>query len=137
MLLCRILERVALKGRISIKHTVIKLNFRNFTETQFCCVYQSLKKWQFFAEKVYNNSEQALSESMLQGNLMSYAMLKCWFSWSENPQVQQIQIIAPQQNANTIAQKYNFATLAAPPQNDSFSESQNMTQNEKLFSKTV
>ena len=77
--------------------------------------------WAFFAEKVFINSEQSLSESMLQGNLMAYAQLKCWYGWQEQPQVQQIQITAPQQNANAIAQKYNFATLAAPPQQDNFS----------------
>ena len=87
------------------------------------------KAWQFFAEKVFINSEQALSESMLQGNLMAYAQLKCWYGWQETPQTQQITIAAPQQNPSAIAQKYNFATLAAPPQQADFSGSQNTQEN--------
>ena len=88
-----------------------------------------INAWAFFAEKVFINSEQALSESMLQGNLMAYAQLKCWYGWQETPQAQQITIAAPQQTANTIAQKYNFATLAAPPQNNDFLGSQNTQEN--------
>ena len=85
--------------------------------------------WQFFAEKVFINSEQALSESMLQGNLMAYAQLKCWYGWQETPQTQQITISGPQQNASAIAQKYNFAALVAPPQENNFSGFQNTQEN--------
>lgn len=85
--------------------------------------------WQFFAEKVFINSEQALSESMLQGNLMAYAQLKCWYGWQETPQTQQITITAPIQSAVNIAQKYSYAALQAPPQRDNFSGSQNTQEN--------
>lgn len=77
--------------------------------------------WISYAQKIFNNSELALHNSMLDGNLMAYATLKCWYGWQETPQTQQITIAAPQQNANAIAQKYNFATLAAPPQQADFS----------------
>lgn len=61
---------------------------------------------------------------------MAYAQLKCWYGWQETPQAQQITIAAPQQTANTIAQKYNFATLAAPPQQDNFSSFADLRQTE-------
>lgn len=77
--------------------------------------------WILFSQKVFINSEQSLSESMLNGNLMAYAQLKCWYGWQETPQTQQIQITAPQQNADAIAQKYNFASLPLPPKDNDFS----------------
>lgn len=42
--------------------------------------------WFNFAKKVKDNSETALSDSMLSGNLMAYAQLKCWYNWTETPQ---------------------------------------------------
>lgn len=42
--------------------------------------------WVAFAKKIGENSEKALSDSMLQGNLMAYAQLKCWYNWEEQPQ---------------------------------------------------
>ena len=70
--------------------------------------------WQFIAKKIKANSEKALHESMLNGNLMAYATLKCWYGWQETPQTQVIQVSAPAQNAAAIAQKYNSASLAPP-----------------------
>ena len=85
--------------------------------------------WSDYAKKIINNSELSLHYSMLDGNLMAYASLKCLFGWKEENSIQQIQITGPQQNASTIAQKYNFATLAAPPQQNNFSGSQNTQEN--------
>lgn len=70
--------------------------------------------WMNFGRKLKANSEKALSESMLNGNLMAYAQLKCWYGWQETPQAQVIQVSAPAQNAAAIAQKYS-ATSIAPP----------------------
>lgn len=42
--------------------------------------------WHDFAKKIKDNSEAALSDSMLSGNLMAYAQLKCWYNWTETPQ---------------------------------------------------
>ena len=80
-----------------------------------------INAWAFFAEKVFINSEQSLSESMLQGNLMAYAQLKCWYGWQETPQTQQITIAAPTQSALNIAQKYSSAALIEPPKQADFS----------------
>ena len=70
--------------------------------------------WCIFAKKVKSNSEKALHDSMLNGNLMAYATLKCWYGWQETPQAQVIQVSAPAQNAATIAQKYSTTSIAPP-----------------------
>ena len=79
------------------------------------------RAWSLLAQKIKLNSEKALSESMLNGNLMAYAQLKVFFNWQETPQTQQITITAPMQSAANIAQKYSSATLQAPPQQNDFS----------------
>ena len=79
------------------------------------------RAWSLLAQKIKLNSEKALSESMLNGNLMAYAQLKVFFNWQETPQTQQITITAPIQSAANIAQKYSSATLQAPPQQNDFS----------------
>lgn len=61
--------------------------------------------WVCFAKKISENSEQALSESMLNGNLMAYAQLKCWYNWKEEPQ--QIAILsgsAPKMSESELEQ---------------------------------
>ena len=82
--------------------------------------------WVHYAKKIFNNSELALHNSMLDGNLMAYATLKCWYGW---PQTQQITIAAPVQSAANIAQKYSSAALQAPPIQESFCGSQNTQEN--------
>ena len=55
--------------------------------------------WSHFAKKIKENSEAALSDSMLSGNLMAYAQLKCWYNWTETPQ----QIVV--NSGNSISQQ--------------------------------
>lgn len=59
-----------------------------------------------FVKMVKANSEQALADSMLNGNLMAYAQLKCWHGWTETPQ--QIQVVGTGTTATPeqIAEKY-------------------------------
>ena len=70
--------------------------------------------WCDYSKRILNNSELALHNSMLDGNIMAYATLKCWYGWTETPQ--QINVISqgPQEKASAIAQKYAFSALAAP-----------------------
>ena len=48
----------------------------------------STSLWSVFAKKISANSEQSLSESMLNGNTMSLAYLKCKYSWIESSNIQ-------------------------------------------------
>lgn len=48
--------------------------------------------WRDFVKKVKANSEQSLHESMLGGNLMAYATLKCWYGWKEEQTINVNQI---------------------------------------------
>ena len=48
----------------------------------------STSLWSVFAKKIAANSEQSLSESMLNGNTMSLAYLKCKYSWIEQSNIQ-------------------------------------------------
>ena len=67
--------------------------------------------WVDFAKKINENSEMALSESMLQGNVMAYAQLKCWYGWSEAPQ--KIEITGPQAPALSQDEIHQIAEQAA------------------------
>lgn len=63
--------------------------------------------WVDFAKKIKENSEQALSDSMLDGNLMAYAQLKCWYGWREEPQrIEMLNNGEPQQSREEIAQQF-------------------------------
>ena len=73
--------------------------------------------WSEYAKKIFRNSEIALHNSMLDGNLMAYATLKCWYGWSETPQQITITTQGPQVNASMIAEKYKNSMLQPlPPQ---------------------
>lgn len=70
--------------------------------------------WVAFSKKVKENSELALSESMLSGNLMAYAQLKCWFHWKEEGQQPQQEISTqPVRSTQEIMQRH--AGAAALP----------------------
>lgn len=63
--------------------------------------------WVAFAKKIKENSEQALSDSMLDGNLMAYAQLKCWYGWREEPQrIEMVNNGEPQQSREEIAARH-------------------------------
>ena len=73
--------------------------------------------WVAFAKKLDENSENALSDSMLGGNLMAYAQLKCWYGWTETPQ--RIEVVGgqiPDQTAADIAARHRIAGQAERPQ---------------------
>lgn len=48
----------------------------------------STSLWFQFAQEIYKNSEQSLSESMLNSNTMALAYLKCKYSWIESSNLQ-------------------------------------------------
>ena len=58
-----------------------------------------MSAWHDFAKKIKENSEAALSDSMLSGNLMAYAQLKCWYNWKED------NTITINTNTNQISQQ--------------------------------
>lgn len=71
--------------------------------------------WKTFVEKVKSNSEQALHESMLGGNLMAYATLKCWYGWKEEQTVNINQISNNNiQSIESIAQNHNIQIPEKP-----------------------
>ncbi len=76
--------------------------------------------WVAFAEKIKENSEQALSDSMLDGNLMAYAQLKCWYGWREEPQrIEMLNNGELQQSKEEIAAQYPaFKNLPEPEKPD-------------------
>lgn len=62
--------------------------------------------WVGFAKRVKQGSEQSLSESMLSGNLMAYATLKCWYGWKEEPQQLQVISETPHKTREEIALEF-------------------------------
>ena len=59
----------------------------------------STSLWSAFSQRISKNSELALSESMLNGNTMSLAYLKCKYSWIEQSN---IQVTANTNNNNIV-----------------------------------
>lgn len=72
--------------------------------------------WINFSKSIKYNSEKALSDSMLNGNLMAYAQLKCWYHWKEEGQPEQITQAITAQSREEIAAKYAAAELPEPPE---------------------
>lgn len=73
--------------------------------------------WVDFAKKITENSEQALSDSMLDGNLMAYAQLKCWYGWREEPQrIEMVNNGEPQQSREEIAARHAAYIGAEEPE---------------------
>lgn len=71
--------------------------------------------WVDFAKKINENSEMALSDSMLQGNVMAYAQLKCWYGWTESPQrIEVVGTQTPDQTAIDIAARHKIGQAERP-----------------------
>ena len=71
--------------------------------------------WRDFVKTVKSNSEQSLHESMLNGNLMAYATLKCWYGWKEEQTVNINQIANNNiQSIESIAMNHNISIPEKP-----------------------
>jgi hypothetical protein len=64
--------------------------------------------WTDFTQLVNSNSEASLSTSMLQGNFMAYATLKCWYGWREDGQA----TITQQSETPTLLSRDDLEALA-------------------------
>lgn len=64
--------------------------------------------WLNFGKLLNECSEHALSQSMLQGNFMAYATLKCWYGWREDGPA----AIAQQSEQPTLLSRDDLEALA-------------------------
>ena len=73
------------------------------------CHDPALKQlWVIFNKSLIDGSEHALSQSMLQGNFMAYATLKCWYGWREDGPA----AIAQQSEQPTLLSRDDLEALA-------------------------